>query len=153
MDQINNKYNEASNFSGWLLKESSGFIKKYQKRFFSILNGRFLVYCENEGNEVKGKIDLIDAKVIGNLDNVKNFIVIFGDREFKLKAENESQKLNWVKVLNCIHEQLNLKKSFFPIHSNKEVSNEIQSKEQMKPIFSNKDKHKLCNLEPEVLNV
>ena len=72
MVEFNIKYDEASKYTGWLQKESPGFLKNYQKRFFSILNGRFLVYSEKEGSEVKGTIDLKDATVNGNLDNIKN---------------------------------------------------------------------------------
>lgn len=148
------KYDEASKYSGWLQKESPGFLKNYQKRYFSILNGRFLVYSEKEGSEVKGTIDLKDATVNGKLDNVKNFLVIFGEREFKLKAENEAEKLKWVKVILCIKEYLNRKQSFIPTPSNKEVIEDLPERNRAATkISGKKDAHKLVNLDSEALTV
>ena len=146
------KYEEAMKYSGWLQKESPGILKNYQKRFFSILNGRFLVYSEKEGSEVKGTIDLKDALINGKLDNVKNFMVTFGEREFKLKADNEAEKIKWVKVINCINVYLNRKTSFLPT-SIPDKLDDIPEKGRSATRVGVKNMHKLQNLDSEALTV
>jgi hypothetical protein len=154
MTDLKINYEEASKFSGWLQKESPGFLKNYQKRYFSILNGRFLVYSEKEGSEVKGTIDIKDADINGNLSNVKNFLVVFGEREFKLKAENEQEKLKWVKVLNTIKEHLNRKQSFIKTQRSDSFLEEIPERNRNNTrTLGKKDMHKLVNLESEALSV
>lgn len=154
MTDLKINYEEASKFTGWLQKESPGFLKNYQKRFFSILNGRFLVYSEKEGSEVKGTIDIKDAEINGNLSNVKNFIVVFGEREFKLKAENEQEKHKWVKVLQCIKEYLNRKQSFLQTFKSDSFIEEIPERNRFNTrTIGKKDMHKLVNLESDALSV
>ena len=144
------KYEDASKYSGWLQKESPGLLKNYQKRFFSILNGRFLVYSEKEGTEVKGTIDLKEAITDGKLENVKNFLVKYGDREFKLKAENETEKLKWIKVINCINEFNNRNVSVLPTNQYKLEDIPEKGRSATRIV---KNMHKIQNLEADALTV
>jgi hypothetical protein len=60
-------YEKYGNMSGWLGKKYSMFI--YQRRFWKIVNGKNLVYSENETSETKGCIDI--EKII-KIESQKN---------------------------------------------------------------------------------
>lgn len=60
-------YEKYGNLCGYLGKKYSLFI--YQKRFWKIVNGKTLVYCENETSEPKGCLEIEQISKIESLKN------------------------------------------------------------------------------------
>ncbi len=58
-------YETYGNLSGYLGKKYSLFI--YQKRFWKIINGKTLVYSENETSEPKGCLEIEQITKIESL--------------------------------------------------------------------------------------
>ena len=152
MDSNIIKFEDASKMSGWLMKQSPGIFKNYQKRFFLILNGRYLVYKEKEQSEVKVTIDLKQAIIDENLKKEKGFLITFGDRKFKLKANTKDMKFKWINSMLSIKDHLNRKASFFPINNNLAFQ-EIKAREHLNNKELKKEKHKLYNLESDAFTV
>ena len=92
---------EAKNINGYLQKKSPSIFGGWQSRYFSITDGRFLIYSDEKGAKAKGVIDLDKAKITSDLDP-KIFKISISDREFILKAESEEEKISWVNSLKCL---------------------------------------------------
>ena len=85
-------FDEAKKFSGYLEKKSKGLITKWQKRYFRILEGKIMVYCEKPDDiEIKGQfiIDQITIPVSVE-DNVFSFTL--EDRDFIFRTKDEEEK-------------------------------------------------------------
>ena len=111
---MENKIKQAIELKGYLGKESPNLFGGYQKRFFQIIKGDIesgegyiLTYSDEEGKQVKGAINLLEISEVISL-NKKEFYFNFGERKFKLKADNESIKNKWIEALNILRkDQLN----------------------------------------------
>ena len=100
----------AKAFKGILGKESPSLFGGYQNRFFRIVEGDtkvekyLLSYSDKENGTVKGAIPFTEITSITSV-NKKEFYFLVGDRKFKLKAENEKLKNDWIDALTKIKEE------------------------------------------------
>lgn len=139
---------KAKNFKGMLGKESPNLFGGYQNRFFRIIEGDsnkgeffLLTYADKENGNVKGVIPFNQITDITSV-NKKEFFFVVGDRKFKLKADNEQLKNQWIDALKTIKEECT--KMLDQI--------DIDNKERAKSIYSKKDKEwKISNQKKEVI--
>lgn len=116
---------KAISMKGILGKESPSMFKGYQNRFFQIIKddtnnvGYLLIYSEKEDSEAKGSIllaQISDAKSCSK----KEFSFKLGERQFKLKAKDETNKNNWIEAINFLkNESIKEKKEIFSNGKNK----------------------------------
>lgn len=137
---------KAKTFKGFLGKDSPSLFGGYQKRFFQIIEGDihkgepFLItYAEKENGPVKGAIPFSQISDITSLSK-KEFCFLVGDRTFKLKAENEGLKNDWIEVIKIIKNE------------NTMLLSEV-GKDRSSSMYSTKDKSwKIQNQSKEVIN-
>ena len=99
---------KAKTFKGILGKESPSLFGGYQSRFFQIVEGDIfkgetfhMTYAEKEGKMIKGAIPF---EQIGEIQSSskKEFSFGVGDRKFKLKADNEQLKNEWMQAIKLV---------------------------------------------------
>ena len=106
---MNPKYFAAQSFEGFLEKKGRNIFAGWQKRYFRCLEGKIIIYTESkESKELKGFIQIKKIAYIKSLDT-KSFIFETGDREYTLKAENETLKNKWIEVISYLMEIINQK--------------------------------------------
>lgn len=82
---------------GWLSKESPGTITRYQKRFFVSEESVISYYTNETADKKKGLIEFNNlSRVDVDKKDLKKFTLITKDREYKLKAETDSEVKEWV---------------------------------------------------------
>lgn len=138
---------KAKTFKGFLSKDSPSLFGGYQKRFFQIIEGDlnkgepFLItYAEKENGQLKGAIPFAQISEINSLSK-KEFCFLVGDsKTFKLKAENESIKNDWIDAIKIIKKENTMLLAEF-------------GKERSSSMYSTKDKSwKIQNQSKEVIN-
>ncbi len=107
---------ECKKYQGYLKKKSPSLLGGWQKRYFKILDGVVIVYCDNENDtKLKGQIKLTDiSNPIATEDKVFKFTL--EDRDFILKAESNEERDKWVKVLTILKEELNKKRARMSVY-------------------------------------
>lgn len=118
---------ECFNYSGWLKKKSSNILGGWQKRFFKILEGKMMIYSENE-NDQKPKGHMLFSD-IGKAITTETRIFKFSlnDRDFLLKAKDEETKNKWIYVINYLIEY-NWSKRKEPLIKIKDMPDDISTK-------------------------
>ncbi|KAM4701225.1 arf-GAP with SH3 domain, ANK repeat and PH domain-containing protein 3 [Discoglossus pictus] len=97
----------GSEKSGFLYKKSGGIRKVWQKRKCGVKYG-FLTISHSTINRPPAKIKLLTCQVRPNLEDKRNFDLITHNRTYHFQAEDESEALVWVSVLqNSKDEALN----------------------------------------------
>ena len=85
---------------GYLLKQTSGAVKRWQRRFF-FMQGHYLNYMETqESTGVKGALDtreIVRASLRSN-----KILLDLGDTMVKLKADTEPVARNWVAAIQQV---------------------------------------------------
>ena len=95
-------FDEAKKFSGYLEKKSKGLITKWQKRYFRILEGKIMVYCEKPDDiEIKGQF-IIDQITIPVSVEENVFSFTLEDRDFIFRTKDEEEKNKWINVLKLL---------------------------------------------------
>ena len=107
---------ECKKYQGYLKKKSPSLLGGWQKRYFKVLDGVVIVYCDNENDtKLKGQIKLTDiSNPIATEDKVFKFTL--EDRDFILKAESNEERDKWVKVLTILKEELNKKRARMSVY-------------------------------------
>ena len=94
---------QAKSLQGYLLKKSPNILKKYQKRFFRIIEGQVIVYTESEDDKtLKGQIQINQITSIDK-DGEKKFVLNTQvEKDFTLKAENTEERDMWYNCINLL---------------------------------------------------
>ena len=99
-------YIEAQKFSGFLEKKSKGLITKWQNRYFRILEGKILIYCEKPDDiEIKGQFNIDQISLPESVEE-RVFKFNLEDRDFIFRAKNEEEKNKWMNVLKLLKNKL-----------------------------------------------
>ena len=99
-------FEEAKKFSGYLEKKSNGVISKWQRRYFIILEGKIMVYCEKPDDiEVRGQFILDQITKPESVDN-RTFKFNLEYRDFFLRAKDEQEKNKWVNILTLLRSKI-----------------------------------------------
>ena len=100
-------YEEAINLKGYLEKKSTNLLSSYQKRFFEIIDGRYLTYRGKEKDkDTKAKIDIAGISMPESVEK-KVFKFNSTEREFQLKAKDKEEKEKWINALKVVKMKLN----------------------------------------------
>jgi hypothetical protein len=138
---------EAWKLTGYLQKKSASYFGGWQKRYFTIQDGRYVIYAEKKGGKAKGVIDL--EKAIISLDNLDNkvFKISISEKDFILKAESEVEAKSWFEGLKS----LTSNKFENPIIDPAEFNNQIEDV-SIRP-KSNSKKWKINNIDKDAFDV
>ena len=99
-------YEEAKNFSGYLEKKSKGLITTWQMRYFRILEGKVIVYCEKpEDIEIKGQF-IIDQITMPESVEEKVFKFNLESRDFIFRAKDENERNKWINILKLLKNKI-----------------------------------------------
>ena len=99
-------YIEAKKLSGYLEKKSKGIFSNWQKRYFCILEGKIMVYCEKpEDIEIKGQF-IIDQITLPESLEERVFKFNLDDRDFIFRAKDEKEKNKWINALKLLKVKL-----------------------------------------------
>ena len=99
-------FEDAKKFSGYLEKKSNGVISKWQRRYFIILEGKIMVYCEKPDDiEVRGQFILDQITKPESVDN-RTFKFNLEYRDFFLRAKDEQEKNKWVNILTLLRSKI-----------------------------------------------
>ena len=97
---------EAKKLSGYLEKKSKGLISKWQKRYFRILEGKIMVYCEKpEDIEIKGQF-IIDQITMPESLEERIFKFNLENRDFIFRTKDEAEKNKWINALRLLKTKL-----------------------------------------------
>ena len=109
-------------------------------RFFSISDGKYLIYIEKFGEKPKGIIPLEGSKILSD-DDKFTFKLILPDREFILKTPSPEDKIKWITNLQILIDSITQSKTGLSREENEEsrkTSNTVSNKKQWK--IENMDK-------------
>ena len=108
---INPKLGAYQFFEGYLEKKARNFFAGWQKRYFHCLEGKIIIYTESkESKQIKGYINIKKIAYIKSIDE-KSFLFETDNREYLLKAENESLKNKWIETITFLMDYLSKKAS------------------------------------------
>ncbi|CAD8176128.1 unnamed protein product [Paramecium octaurelia] len=88
---------------GYLLKWTNIF-QRWQPRYF-ILYDDILTYCEQKGSSVEGRVSLKISGIFTVQDDPLEILIQTGTNELKLKANAQSQFVDWFKALQIAQEK------------------------------------------------
>ncbi len=114
-------------------------------RFFSISDGKYLVYTEKLGEKPKGIVPLEGSKVLPD-DDKSTFKLILPDREFILKTPSTEEKTKWMTKLQILIDAINQSKTGLSKQDDEEIrktSNTVVSKKQWKIENMDKEAYKV----------
>lgn len=101
-------FDTAVKFKSVLGKESPKLFGGFQNRFFFIIEGSkeknegyLLAYSEKEGSQIKGAIPFTDITEVTSTGK-KDFTLVVVGRNFKLRADTEKLKDDWINALTVI---------------------------------------------------
>lgn len=90
--------------SGWLQKKSPKFFIGWQWRYFELKDKRLYYFKNTVGRKPKGVInfDLVTIDIVDVRNSCEFILVPQGcSRKFRIRAENEALKLDWLSDLNA----------------------------------------------------
>jgi hypothetical protein len=126
----------ALKFKSKLVKYSPSFFTGYQDRYFQVVEGDIskgedhylLTYAEKEKGKIKGAIPFNQITKLSSLSK-KEFNFYVGDRQFKLKAEKEQLKNDWIEAITLVKKETKRKEQTFrPQKTRTQQNSEYSSK-------------------------
>jgi hypothetical protein len=138
---------EAWKLTGYLHKKSANFFGGWQKRYFTIQDGRYVIYADKKGGKAKGVIDL--EKAIISLDNLENkvFKISISEKDFILKAESEVEAKSWFEGLKSLTSYKNENLVLDPTEINNQFE-DVSTRQK-----SNSKKWKIKNIDKDAFDV
>ena len=98
---MNLTFDEYKNFEGYLMKKSPRFFfDVFQKRYFKILDGKFMIYMDKKEGEIKGQVSFNQISSIQKEKEDFIFSFNFNKRKFILKADSNELRDKWVYIIN-----------------------------------------------------
>lgn len=152
------EFTKASNLKGYLKKKSPNFLKGWQKRLFAVRckKGFYLSYGKDE-SDLKGVLEIGKMNTIKPKGKNEFDIEYDGQRTFELRADNTTERDNWVKSLNFLRDmrdklgsQIDTARSQSQAYFNSDsfVSSRRGSSSTS---FSGKESWKVSNLDKEAM--
>lgn len=93
------------------LKKWTNIFQRWQSRFF-VLNDHVLLYCDQQGGQIKGQIHLRVASISLMPEDPLRIIIFTGTTEIHLRASTIAEKINWVNALRNSQEQCLTQKNY-----------------------------------------
>ncbi len=115
-------------------------------RFFSISDGKYLVYTEKLGEKPKGIVPLEGSKVLPDDDDKSTFKLILPDREFILRTPSAEERTKWITKLQILINAINQSKTGLIKQDDEDIrktSNTVVSKKQWKIENMDKEAYKV----------